>query len=398
VARIVVAGAPCAGKSAYVREHMLPGDLVYDYDTLHQALSGLGLYQHNDQIRPYVLRARDAVLDLLAESPSENAWIITATPKADEVTRLRDLIGGTVMLLEIDAEEAHRRCEIDGRPQQWHDYIDNWFRDTDVDTGDWKCKGRQKVDMKRKDYRGRIKLLDNGQAGEFEAVFATLNVIDYDGEVTVPGAFQDGQEVRVSSWGHNWGDLPVGRGTIRENDDEALILGKFFLQTEGGRETYETVKALGNLQEWSYGFDVTDWEEGEFEDQDVIFLKGLDVVEVSPVMLGAGVNTHTVDIKSQKATKPSRDARADPVKRAKSDAVLLREIIDEELAKWQRLDDLNSSGAKGDGRNEDEGTGDVADQGKAGDGTPRNPDATDRSLRAMIYDIQRENEEMQEGN
>jgi len=157
------------------------------------------------------------------------------------------------------------------------------------------------VKTKRKDFRGKLKLLEDAEPGEFEAIFATLNVIDYDNEVTVPGAFTDGQEVRIASYGHNWGDLPVGRGTIREEKDTARVLGKFFLQTIGGRETYETIKALGDLQEWSYGFDVLDWEDGEFEGHDVTFLKSLDVIEVSPVMLGAGVDTRTLDIKARGA-------------------------------------------------------------------------------------------------
>lgn len=141
---------------------------------------------------------------------------------------------------------------------------------------------------------------DSDQTGAFRAVFATLNVIDRDGDVTVKGAFSEGQEVRIARWGHNWSDLPVGKGVIHSDAGEAWVDGQFFMDTDHGAETYKTVKNLGSLQEWSYGFDVTKWSMGEFNGQQVRFLEGLDVFEVSPVMLGAGVDTRTEVIKAAK--------------------------------------------------------------------------------------------------
>jgi len=142
-----------------------------------------------------------------------------------------------------------------------------------------------------------MELKENGQPGEFRAVFSTFNAIDHDGDVTVPGAFEEDQKVRISYWGHRWRDLPVGRGEIHQDEEKAWVDGRFFLDTEAGKETYLTVKNLGELQEWSYGFDIEKAETGEFEDQDVTFLRKLTVYEVSPVMLGAGIGTGTEEIK-----------------------------------------------------------------------------------------------------
>lgn len=151
--------------------------------------------------------------------------------------------------------------------------------------------------MKTKRFQGKMEVKGTGETGEFRAVFATLNVIDKDREVTTMGAFQEGQAVRIAYWGHRWGDLPVGRGVIHANETEAWVDGQFFMNTTAGRETYETVKGLGELQEWSYGFDVDRSRQGEFAGQQVTFLDGLTVYEVSPVMLGAGIDTRTVEIK-----------------------------------------------------------------------------------------------------
>jgi len=153
--------------------------------------------------------------------------------------------------------------------------------------------------MRRKTYRGAIELKADGQPGEFRAVFATLNVIDHDGDVTLPGAFHDGQETIIEAWNHNYGQLPVGKGVIHEIDDKAIIEGQFFLDTVAGMEHYKTVKALGSLQEWSYTFNVLDAARGKFDGEDVQFLRKMDVWGAAPVQRGAGIDTGTVSIKSQ---------------------------------------------------------------------------------------------------
>ncbi len=157
--------------------------------------------------------------------------------------------------------------------------------------------------MNHKTVSGPVSFKADDNSGEFEAVFSTLNVIDKDRDVTLPGAFTEGEEVRISYWAHRWEDLPVGKGVITANEREAVVKGKFFIDTEAGRETYQTVKNLGRLQEWSYGYDVLDESFGEFAGERVRFLRKLKVYEVSPVMLGAGINTRTTAIKEGRGDK-----------------------------------------------------------------------------------------------
>lgn len=147
----------------------------------------------------------------------------------------------------------------------------------------------------------RVEIKDEDK-GEVTAVFATLDVIDSDGDVTPPGAFEDGAKVRISAYGHtSWdGRLPVGKGTIREVGKEAILDGRFFLDTKEGVDTFRVIKELGvdGLQEWSYGYDPIEYSFGEFEGQQVRFLNKLKVHEVSPVLLGAGVGTRLLTAKS----------------------------------------------------------------------------------------------------
>ena len=158
--------------------------------------------------------------------------------------------------------------------------------------------------MDRKFFRGRTDFKQGGQPGEFKAIFATLNVKDADGDVTLPGAFEEGQPVRISAWGHKWDQLPVGRGTIHSDGKEAWVDGQFLLETETGKEHYNVVKGMGDLQEWSYGFQINDSIPGQFDGQDVRFLRKMKVIEVAPVMQGSGVDTRTADIKADRQPYP----------------------------------------------------------------------------------------------
>jgi len=143
---------------------------------------------------------------------------------------------------------------------------------------------------------GEMKLDDKGF---IEAAFAQLNVVDKDNDVTLPGAFP-AKDVPMSAYGHtSWeGALPIGVGTIGEKGDWAVFSGHFFMDTPHGQAAYATVKGLGALTEYSYGYDVLDSAPAMMDGVSVRQIKSLDVFEVSPVLRGAGVGTHTLAIKS----------------------------------------------------------------------------------------------------
>ncbi len=142
--------------------------------------------------------------------------------------------------------------------------------------------------------------LDDAKEGTFVARIATLNVIDKDGDITKAGAFKKGQEVLISAYQHgSWmGSLPVGKAVIKVDGDDVLAVGEFNLNTAAGTEHYEAVKFSAGLQEWSYGFRVDEAGEDTIDGSKIRVLKKLTVFEISPVLLGAGVDTGTLAIKS----------------------------------------------------------------------------------------------------
>lgn len=159
---------------------------------------------------------------------------------------------------------------------------------------------------------------DGEEKGSVEAVFSVYNNLDSDGDVVVPGAvksgFKDNQVPMV--FAHKW-DQPIGKGVIVENEDSAVFKGSFFMDTEAGKEAYNLVKSMGDLQQWSFGFRVNDAEVGKFKKDDteseVRYLKDLTVYEVSPVLVGANQETYTLAIKSGEDTVYEKKEEKEPV-------------------------------------------------------------------------------------
>tara|TARA_Y100001972_G_scaffold97779_1_gene120838 strand:- start:858 stop:2114 length:1257 start_codon:yes stop_codon:yes gene_type:complete len=142
------------------------------------------------------------------------------------------------------------------------------------------------------------------EKGSVEAVFSVYNTLDTDGDVVIPGAIKSGfknNQVPMV-FAHKW-DQPIGKGVIDTDDDKATFKGSFFMETEAGKEAYNLAKEMGDLQEWSFGFRINDYEVAPFQkdgqdEVDVRYLKDLEVFEVSPVLVGANRETYTLAIKS----------------------------------------------------------------------------------------------------
>ena len=186
---------------------------------------------------------------------------------------------------------------------------------------------------------------DGEEKGSVEAVFSVYNNVDSDGDVVVPGAVKSGfanNQVPMV-FAHKW-DQPIGKGVIEEKEDSAVFKGSFFMDTEAGKEAYNLVKSMGDLQQWSFGFRVNDSEVGKLQKDDsetqARFLKDLTVYEVSPVLVGANQETYTLAIKTGE----------DTVYEAKSEAVVIEkaaneeDIFDNEEDAQKRAEELGCSG------------------------------------------------------
>ena len=192
--------------------------------------------------------------------------------------------------------------------------------------------------------------------GHINFRFAKLGVVDHDGDIIMPGAFQAGKTVLLSSWNHgSWreggNNLPIGKGVIFEKEGYATFDGDFNLATETGRDHYETVKFNAGIQEYSFGFDILEKSSSinpETKQENRVLVK-LDTFETSPVLLGAGIETGTNSIKSIGAESREYkdhaqmilDACSDFVKRSQSIADL-RQAKGKEPASEKNRDGLKA--------------------------------------------------------
>lgn len=149
-----------------------------------------------------------------------------------------------------------------------------------------------------KDGSGLVKAATDGTA---EIVFATLDVVDKDGDITLPGAF--GRQTAKISPAHDWTAPGMGKAEIFERENEAVARLSFNLKMASGREWAESIKYNFDnqiAQEYSYGFDVMGETKIERDGQIFRGLSDQKVYEVSPVMVGAGVGTRTISAKASR--------------------------------------------------------------------------------------------------
>jgi 5-methylcytosine-specific restriction enzyme A len=138
----IIAGPPGAGKTTYARKHMQWGDLIVDVDGLYAALSGLPWYEKPQALLPFVLEARDAVLDRLqGESEVRHAWVITSEADAEKRRRLAQrLAAGVVIVMETSASDCIKRIAQDERraehAQLWGELVNQWWKDYSPNEGE----------------------------------------------------------------------------------------------------------------------------------------------------------------------------------------------------------------------------------------------------------------------
>lgn len=189
---------------------------------------------------------------------------------------------------------------------------------------------------------------DGEEKGSVEAVFSVYNNVDSDGDVVVPGAVKSGfanNQVPMV-FAHKW-DQPIGKGIIEEKEDSAVFKGSFFMETEAGKEAYNLVKSMGDLQQWSFGFRVNDSEVGKIQkdnsETQARFLKDLTVYEVSPVLVGANQETYTLAIKTGEDTV--YESKGEATEEVKEPVALMEDHFTTEEEAVNRAKELGCEGS-----------------------------------------------------
>lgn len=164
-----------------------------------------------------------------------------------------------------------------------------------------------------------------GEAGEFEAVIATLNVVDKDGDIVMPGCL-DGKTLNILP-AHDSRHVALGKSTIeeRQNGDalEAVAVGKFNMDIQAAREWHSALKFDmdkengPSLQEFSWDLIPTDARPETRDGETVRLLYAVDSKEMSMVLRGASVNTRTLAVKSHSDKTETSSAPWNPIANAR---------------------------------------------------------------------------------
>lgn len=166
---------------------------------------------------------------------------------------------------------------------------------------DAKTDGDEKIEHKGLESSFEIK---DEATGEIEAVIATFDVVDRDGDIVRKGAIAAGSVVAISEYGHSsiYGDAPVGKGTVVIDGNRAIVKAQLFMEMPEAKKTLSVLKGMGKDQQWSWGFRVLGSEvptDDQKKEGAWRIITKTDTFEASPVLRGAGIGTRTLSAKER---------------------------------------------------------------------------------------------------
>lgn len=333
----VVIGAPCAGKSTYVREHAQDGDVRADFDLIAQALGCATSHGCDGNLKEAAFKARNAVVTWALDHPDAESWVIHSDPAEWQLKAYEDA-GAEFIALDTDMQTCLERAESDGRPSETRERIREWFeRHSEKKNG---------VKMhKTKTCAVDIKASDNGA---IEGYFSTwTREPDAYGDVVAKGAFVNSfKRINESGgtvpflWNHDADNLDSYIGTAGDLQEDEH--GAFFRATFDATETAQRARELamdGRLAKFSFAYDVLDQGTVTLDDgREANELRELELYEVSLVMYPANRDTSVTDVKSGRRNSKADEER---LREIEERAEQIREIVSGLLADSDNEDEAD---------------------------------------------------------
>ena len=158
-------------------------------------------------------------------------------------------------------------------------------------------KNTMKNELNTKNFSFAVKEIS--EEGKFSGYASGFNVVDYNDDVVLRGAFQKTIENKWPKllWQHN-SDEPVGIFTsIKEDETGLFVTGQLFLSIQRAKEAYELLKG-GAISGLSIGYLPVKWEYEERNNDIVLLLKEIDLWEISLVTFPANPLANVNNIKS----------------------------------------------------------------------------------------------------
>ena len=131
-----VYGAPCSGKSTFVRENKGRNDIVVDIDNIWEAVTGKKYFKPNT-LKDYVFAMYNELIQQIKMTNRmtgrgfSTAWIIEGGANKADRDRKISMLGAEPIFIEATKEECIERLHNDAERHaiqaEWETYIEKWF-------------------------------------------------------------------------------------------------------------------------------------------------------------------------------------------------------------------------------------------------------------------------------
>ena len=287
----IITGAPCSGKSTYVRENKKEGDLVIDFDEIAFCLGSDEKFNAKGIVREASFKARESAIEVALKNPDAESWIVHTSPNEEQLKRYEEA-GAEIIALDTDKDECLARAERDGRPQVTFDGIDKYFSEE---------KGN---DMEHKTKSFKLKANENGTISGYFSTYEKTP--DSYGDIIEPGAFTKTIEKRKESghpfplcWNHDFSSV-IGTVDSIEETEKGPYIEASFLDTALAQDVRKMVQS-GAVYQFSFAYDVLKAREPNEEEKKsgvMNVLEEVEVFEVSVVTVPANQNAVVTDVKA----------------------------------------------------------------------------------------------------
>lgn len=310
----VITGAPCSGKSTYIKEHAKDGDMIVDMDDIALVL-GVPDHDYSKTVKPGTLwDIRKALIaDAVAGKDTFDSWIVDTMLTNDYPE------DAEIITLEVDKETALERARTEGRPQRTFDGINKYFADE---------KGKN---MKHlfKTFELKVKEADNGI---IEGYFSTYDKTpDSYGDIIEPGAFTETFKKREESghpfplcFNHDFSAVIGAVDSVKDTEKGPFITAHF-LDTDQAQDVRKMLQS-GAIYQFSFAYDILGNRKPTLEEEKAgVFqvLTKLEVFEISVVTVPANQNAVVTEVKAAEL-----EAKAGR-RNSKADESVIRDTIDQ---------------------------------------------------------------------
>ena len=145
----IVCGAVGSGVDKYIQSIIKPNDIVIDFDSIYQMISGCDRYIKPKKLFVYINKIREFILTIFSqETKVSHIYIAMYVGDIAKIKAMQDRFEGSkVIILLKDEETCYRNCnnsrQMFNAPTNWMDLIRKWHIDFKKHNtmDDWIVKG-----------------------------------------------------------------------------------------------------------------------------------------------------------------------------------------------------------------------------------------------------------------